>query len=203
MRIFALATTTYLWTINLLYFLTRGTFRSPDRWGDLYTVLLASYASAPELKSMLSGTEPERPGSWQERVRKGAPIIGLWLGLLLAAGAWRIYDSSRPMPPELKAITMQVIGVFFGTYALRQYRRSRGRRTAAPAAEDGSEDLAKAQVLDFLQSSGPANPKAISEGTGIPRRTLTRILKDLLAEGELTRKGDSPHDPFALFSRRS
>lgn len=46
MRPFAIWATAYLFLANLLYLLTRGSFAYPDRWGDLYAVILGIYSGA-------------------------------------------------------------------------------------------------------------------------------------------------------------
>lgn len=201
MRLFALTVTTYLWVMNLLYLVTRGGFSSPDHWGDLYAVVLAAYSGAPELKHLFSGTEPALPDSWQEKTRKGAPLIGLWLGLLLAAGAWRIRNPSWPMPPELKSITLQVIGVFFGTYTLRQYRRGKANRRGQRLLEnpEGESLSERDAITNFLRTSGSSSARSISEAIGIPRRSLSRLLADLVKEGAILRTAASPTDPNATF----
>ena len=57
MRPFAFDATAFLLTLDILYLITRGAFHSPDRWSDVYMVILAVYAGAPEVKRWMMATE--------------------------------------------------------------------------------------------------------------------------------------------------
>ncbi len=204
MRPFALGGTAFLITLNALYLWTRGAFYSPDSWSDIYMVFLVAYAGAPEIKRWMKDTEPEDAGGWPEKIRKGGPIITVWVLLLLAAGVWRIADPTRPMPPELKETTIKVISVFFGAYALRQFRRTPRARQAvtggSPSAaglppSDASEEE---QIVSYVRANGPQTPKALSEALAIPRRSMARLLTQLQTQGRLKRDG-GPFDPSATY----
>lgn len=196
MRPFALGMTAYLVGYHILYFVTRGAFQSPDTVSDVYFFVLATYAGAPEIRRW-ARQDPTDPEGLNEQIRKGGPLITLWFLLWAGVVLWRIYDPSMPMPPELKSITLQVMGLFFGTYALRQARR---RSTGASRTENPSQPPAENAVFRYLQASGPCSPKAIRETLGLPRRTVTRELSRLLSEGRITRKANSPQDPEAVYS---
>ncbi len=194
MRPFALAATAYLFTSNLLYVLTQGTFPLPDRWADVYMVILGVYGGAPEIKKLAHRSDEALSGDWDEPIRKGGPLVTLWFLLLAGVGILRHWDTSYPMPPELRAITLQTIGVFFGTYALRQYRKGR-----LPANADSALETQKAKVMEFLRLQGPSSPKTISDATQIPRRTLSRLLADLIVTRQVFRDADSPKDPSGTY----
>jgi hypothetical protein len=199
MRPFALAATAFLIALDSLYLITRGQLSSPDRWSDVYMVILAVYAGAPEVKRWMSGQEPEDPEAWPEKIRKGGPLVTLWILLLFGAGLWRISDPTRPMPPELKETTLKVIGIFFGAYALRQYRMRTGRRTSASVSDsEPAEDPETQKILASLRVHGPQTPKTLSENLAIPRRTVARLLKGLTEEKRLEREG-GPFDPSATY----
>lgn len=198
MRPFALAGTAYLITLNVLFMLTRGEYHSPDRWSDVYMLVLAAYAGGVEVAHLARGTDSEDDG-WRDQIRKGGPLVTLWLVLLLAAGIWRIADATRPMPPELKETAMKVVGVFFGAYTLRQYRRAKNARTNTAAITDAAlVDPDAARLLDQLRHHGPQTPKSLSESLDIPRRSVARLLKDLVQADAITRQG-GPFDPSAVY----
>lgn len=201
MRPFVIGATAYLVTLNFLFVLTRGAYHSPDRWADLYLAILATYAGGTEVRRWINKSEPADPNSWGERLHKGGPLITLWLLLVFGIGLWRIADSTRPMPPELQDITLKVLGIFFGAYALRQYRR-RGRsaldsRSAPGENADGPDQEV---ILSSLRDRGSQNTRALETSTGIPRRSLLRLLKTLTADGRVKRIGESPTDPRATYS---
>lgn len=206
MRPFALGMTAYLLTYHFLYLVTRGAFQSPDVVSDVYFFVLATYAGAPELKRW-SARQAEDPEGWNEGIRKGGPLITLWFLLWAGAVLWRIKDPTIPMPPELKTITMQVMGLFFGTYALRQVRKrsvrsSRGALMtpgAEPAEAMEGESGPTERVFEYLRRHGAAAPKAIRDALDLPRRTVTRALADLVSQGRAARDGDSPQDPSATY----
>ena len=212
MRPFALGATAYTFGINLLQLITRGEFQSPDHWGDVYAAVLLAYSGAPEIKRLMSEDPAADPDHWEERVRKGGPIITLWFLLLAAAGFWRMHDHTVPMPPELKSITLKVLAIFFGTYAFRQYRRRvQVHRAARRADAEGTgtpgdagftappETEDRQRICAFLKENGPATPKAIAEALGLSRRTVGRLLDALKEEGRLTRQARGPYDRAAVY----
>ena len=201
MRPFALGMTAYLITYHILYLVTRGEFQSPDAVSDVYFFVLATYAGAPELKRW-TNRQDEDPGGWHERIRKGGPLITLWFLVWAGAVIWRIKDPAIPMPPELKTITLQVMGLFFGTYALRLARKRASRSALARLEGDAGGLSAADQICDFLKRNGPATPKAIREEVDLPRRTLARLLSVLVDQGRLERLGASPQDPSATYRAR-
>jgi hypothetical protein len=206
MRPFAIGMTAYLATYNLLYMLTRGKFHSPDLLAEMYFVVLAAYSGAPEIKRLAIQPTPTDPEGWEERIRKGGPLITLWFLLWSVAVTWRIYDPTIPMPAELRKITMGVIGLFLGTYALRQYRKRVGRRVVQPSSipgvdlgQEGEFDPFRDKILNFLEEKGPSTPKTIRESLDVPRRTLTRLLTELAEQGEILRENKPPTDPSATY----
>jgi uncharacterized membrane protein len=194
MRPFAIGMTAYLLGYNFIHMLTRGAFKSPDLVSDVYFFVLATYAGAPEVKRWASKVA-EDPEGWNESIRKGGPLIAAWFVLWGGAVLWRIYDPSVPMPAELKTILLQVMGLFFGTYALRQVRKRAVRSGEAREAEPGADDL----VLDCIRQKGSATPKTLREALGLSRSTVTRVLAAHVEAGRLAREGDSPQDPSALY----
>lgn len=195
MRPLALGWTAYLFATNILFLITRGTYHSPDRWAELYTLVLAAYAGGPEVKQWVRGTEPTDTDTWMEKVRKGGPLVVGWNVLLAAAGALRLYDPTWPMPDELKAITMQITALFFGTYALRQARK----RSMESAVAGESDAAVRQKIMEYLKTTGPSTPAALSEALGIPRRSLARHLNAMVADKSLTRKARYPTDPTATY----
>ena len=209
MRPLALGWTTYLLACNALYLITQGAFASPDRWSELYVVVLGTYAGGAEVKHWVNGTDHPDPSCWMEKIRKGGPLVMLWNLLLAAAGALRLHDPSWPMPPELKTVTLQVTALFFGTYALRQVRRravARSRLKGSPgeAAREDAEDSFSAaadpsSVAAYLKDHGPSSPATLVEALGISRRSLNRLLRQMTTEGTLRRQGRYATDPNATY----
>ncbi len=201
MRPFVLGATAYLVALDVLFMMTQGEFHSPDRWSDIYMLLLAAYAGGAEISHLVQGTESEEEG-WKDQIRKGGPLVTLWLLLLFMAGLWRIADPTTPMPPELKETAMKVVGVFFGTYALRQYRRSKGGRVLSSIAPEAlTLDPDAVRLVDYLRRQGPQTPKALADALEMPRRSVARLLKELIRAGSLQRQG-GPFDPSAVYRVR-
>jgi uncharacterized membrane protein len=194
MRPFAIGMTAYLLGYNFLHMLTRGAFKSPDLVSDVYFFVLATYAGAPEIKRWANRVMDD-PEGWNERIRKGGPLITAWFLLWGGAVVWRIYDPSIPMPSELKTILLQVMGLFFGTYALRQVRK---RTVRAGEERDAGPDAGE-RVFEYIRQKGSATPKVLREALGLSRSTVTRVLSSLVEAGRLAREGDSPQDPSALY----
>ncbi len=201
MRPFAIGMTAYLAGYIGLYMVTRGAFHSPDAVADVYFFVLATYAGGPEIKRWSQGQDQD-PQGWNERIRKGGPLVTLWFLLWAAAVLWRIHDSTVPMPPELKTILLQVMGLFFGTYALRQIRRRSVRRGQVQEDLNPSEEVAdtNAQVMDYLTTRGPSTPKTLRVDLNLTRSTLARSLTELLNQNRITRKATSPRDPNPTYA---
>ena len=195
MRPFAFGMTAYLVTYHLLYVVTRGQFQSPDTVSDMYFFVLATYAGAPEVKRWKLG-QSEDPEGWNERLRKGGPLITLWFLLWAGVVLWRLKDPSVPMPPELKSITLQVIGLFFGAYAIRQVRKRSvtGAGSAQAQAEESNETVQKILQV-FASVGGQATPRTVRDATGLPRSTVSRVLSHLVSAGRLERHSTSAQDP--------
>lgn len=211
MRPLALGWTAYLFGFQALFLITRGGFHSPDSWAEVYTLILGTYAGAPEVKRWVSKVEQgDEPDDWLERLRKGGPLIIAWNGLLAAAGALRMFDPSWPMPPELKSITMQVTALFFGTYALRQVRRRKVRESGGGNIPEGDKaddsDARQAEqkqaILEYLRKNGPSKPSDLAQALLMNRRTLGRLIALLVAEKAIERQSQSPTDPAARYAIR-
>ena len=201
-RRIAIGASAYVWGSNLLYLLTRGAMASPDRWETVYLVILGAYAGGQEVKSWAKGVEPADYSPWQERLRKGGPLLVAWTGLLLLAGLLRQWDSTFPMPPELPSITISVLGLFTGTYVFRQYRRARplsSRAGLGPRAPERDVDQADRQRIADLLSKGDASSGNIRDSLNIAPRTLARLLKSMLDDGAIQRQAKSPTDPNAEY----
>ncbi len=198
MRPFVLVGTVFLTMQNILFMATHGAISSPDRWSDVYLLILVAYAGGAEITQLLKRKDSDEIG-WQEQIRKGGPLVTLWLGMLLAAGIWRMADPACSMPPELKETAIKVVGVFFGSYTLRQYRRARQPRSeAATGAANILLDADAARLMEELRRQNSQTPKALSDATGIPRRSVARLLKNLVQSGALVRHG-GPFDPSATY----
>lgn len=203
MRPFALGGSAYLLVYNLLYLTTRGQFNSPDSLSEIYLVFISLYAGAPEVKRWMTKADPSDPEGWQERLRKGGPLITLWVLLYAAAVTWRIYDPSRPIPPELKEITLQTMLVFFGSFALRQARKRAIRQEGGGVAQNDEELQVRKAVTDLLKQKGQAAPKELAAAVLVPRRSLNRILADMVREGLITRGSAAPTDAYAPYTLTS
>lgn len=190
----AVGASAYVWGSNFLYLVTKGGLTSPDRWENVYLVILAAYAGGQEVRSWAKGAE-SGDESWKDRVQKGGPIITAWVSLLFIAGVLRQMDATFPMPPELESITIKVIGLFLGTYMFRQYRRARPLKR--PAGEE--DEILRVRIADHLRSQGATGARALSDTLDIPPRTLARLLKIMISEKRITREGTSPTDPSATY----
>jgi predicted HTH transcriptional regulator len=62
-----------------------------------------------------------------------------------------------------------------------------------------SDAAERQEVIDYIKEKGPATPGAMRTGLGLPRRTLSRILAELVDAGTLHRMGNSPNDPSATY----
>lgn len=202
MRPFAIGMSAYLACYQFLYVITRGAFHSPDAVSDVYFFVLAAYAGAPEIKRWRQN-DPSDPDDWQERLRKGGPLITLWFMLWAAVVLLRIKDASYPMPAELKTILIQVMTLFFGAYALRQARkrsigiRSFGKSSATdPMPPTGSLSPSSQQILDFMRNhSGSTTPSELREALQMPRSSVSRALSQLAEAGLITRDAANTNDP--------
>jgi hypothetical protein len=193
--------TTLLGGLALLELVSRGEIRSPDNMADVYAALVGAYAGAGELKHWV-GAIRKRPLEEEDprlaRARKGGFFVAFWLVLLTAAVLWRVADATVPMPHELKAITLRVVGIFFVTYSSRRLR-------AAPKAslEEAARTSDKNRLLEaVIQTPEGLTRRGVAERfPSIHPRTMLRLLNQLLEEGHLERHGH-PNSAEARYAVR-
>ncbi len=224
---FAIGATALLGGLAILELSSRGRWASPDNSADLYSAIMVAYAGAGELRRWLRKPGDALPveDPKLERARKGGVFVGFWLLLYAAAVILRVWDPSIPMPHELKAITLRIVGIFFVTYSSRRVQKARHppgprwsaalragpARAAAAFGDDASffsmddEDPEKqASDTDAVMDLFATAPDGLTRRElgdrlpHMPARTLNRALHRLLAARTLTRDGH-PKSPNARY----
>ena len=89
-------------------FLLRGVLMVPGGMMPVYVALVGAYAADKEIRRWAGAAEAPRKGSF---------FVYLWMLFFLAAFLLRIFRPEFIMPEELGAIVLQILGIFFGSYA--------------------------------------------------------------------------------------
>ena len=151
----------------------------------IYIALLVAYAADKEIRRWVGRPEPPR---------KGSVFVYLWALLYLIFFIIHTFNPNYKMPEEIGSITLEVIGIFFGTKASKHIHQARAKR---------SDDKAKSMdyrefVLTHLQTHGRINRSDVMQQFNISASTATRILADIAKEGLIIPKGAGRDSHFVL-----
>jgi DNA-binding transcriptional ArsR family regulator len=168
--ILALYTAGYL-TLMIADFVLKEAFTLPAGMMPIYIALVGAYAADNEIRRWAGNQEPSR---------KGSLFVYLWLLFFLLAFTIRSFRPEYPVPEELSAVILQVLGIFFGSHASKYVYQN---RTAAPT------DLTEV-VLALIREQGWCSRKQIEEKLGISERSANRLLAAIEAKGLIRREGE-------------
>jgi hypothetical protein len=168
--ILAIYTVGYL-TLMIADFLFKGTMPLPAGMMPVYVALVGAYAVDKEVRRWAGNPEPSR---------KGALFVYLWLGFFMAAFIVHYFRHEYFLPTELSPVTLQVLGIFFGSRASKYVYQG---RTTVPAGMIES-------ALAMIREDGSVSRKQIEEKFNISERSANRLLVGLKADGLIRREGE-------------
>ncbi len=185
---------TFLWACNLVWTLIllgmnvaeffqggRWTYQGPG--SVIYLATLAAYAGVKETHQWNLG-----PGEDDVKGKRGILFVGVWLVLCMGAFVTTNVTTGFQFPHELTTITLEVLGIFFGTQASKALRRRRAGKAQAAA---GIEE----KILLLANETGGASTSLLMDRLGVGRGEVQYALKKMLKAGTLKRVGDDGTDP--------
>jgi hypothetical protein len=115
--------------------------------------------------------------------RKGILFVGVWV--LFSMGAFLAVNLGQgyAFPHELLTITLEVLGIFFGTQASKALRRRRGTVAVKPGLEES--------ILSLAKENGGVPPALVAQSLGVTRWDAQYAIKKLVKDGRLKKVGDS------------
>ncbi|MBI4386615.1 MAG: winged helix-turn-helix domain-containing protein [Elusimicrobia bacterium] len=176
-----------LFAYNALECLTGGRTAVPESMGLIYLAILAAYAGDKEIGLWSSGE-----GVARSQKKKGEWFVFIWAAFAFVALALSGLSARFAVPHLLTQITLQVIGIFFGTQVSRRLRQARQVQDVLGKLEE--EGLAD-RIFTLLQEHPGLTSGEISRRLGASQRRVQRILAKMVREGTLVRVAGNPNDP--------
>lgn len=179
----------FLWAVNLIWtlillgmnvaeFLQMGKWAYQGPGSLIYFATLAAYAGSKETHQWSQGvTQADTKG------RKGILFVGVWVLFSMGAFVAANLGKGYAFPHELLTITIEVLGIFFGTQASKALRQRKGKSTVTLGLEESIAQLAK--------EAGGAGPALLSTRLGATRSEVQYALRKMVKAGQLKRVGKS------------
>ncbi len=179
-----------LWTLillgmNVLEFFRGGQWTYQGPGSLIYFATLAAYAGVKETHNWTVGADAA-----ETKGRRGVFFVAVWV--LFSMGAFTAVNVIKGFvfPHELLTITLEVLGIFFGTQASRALRRKRG----GVATAAGSIELEEG-ILSLARETNGAGTAQIIERLGAQRGEVQYTLGKLVKQGRLQKVGDKTNSP--------
>jgi len=180
---------TFLWACNLGWtlvllgmnvreFLQKGQWAYQGPGSLIYFATLAAYAGAKETHQWTQGeSQAEMKG------RKGILFVGVWVVFSMGTFVAVNLDQGYVFPHELLTVTLEVLGIFFGTQASKALRQRKVTAIKALSLEDG--------ILQLAKDAGGAGTSLITDRLGADRNAVQYALRKLVKDGKLRKVGDN------------
>ena len=144
----------YLGLMIADFFLKRS-LDLPDDIMTIYIALLGAYAADKEIRRWLGTPEPPR---------KGSIFVYLWILFALMAFIIHSFQADYLLPGNLKAVCLQVLGIFFGSKASKYACE---KRISSFNIDPGRKKL----VLDMIVTHGQVTRQTIADELKVSRAT--------------------------------
>lgn len=200
-----------------LDFAAKSEFDMPAGLMAVYFTLLLAYAADKEIRRWAGKETPPR---------KGILFVYLWLTFYLVVFIIHSLKSDYPLPNDLTYVTLQVLGIFFGSKISKSIFQSRAQKLVdavlekvAPGTErpvnepvpatakvevpptlphDGRENKQEELVLDMIRKNGQVKREDILPALGISRSSVGRLLEKMEEKGLITQIGDRKASHYVL-----
>lgn len=197
---------------------------------NIYLGFLLAYAGGKEFSKWtryrnidLASVTVEELEERSELFTRGTLIMFSWLALLCACKVVKDLYPLERLPYEVFRVAMQTLGVWTGTQALGDARKSSLKRkvkeagikvqrteTAAAAVPAGREELNeqvekarlseehRQMLLTYLKTTRWITSEEITKMTGLDRHQLHRLIGSLEEKGRIVGDGDNKHRRYRL-----
>ena len=153
-------------------FALKARFDIANGMQPVYIALVAAYAADKEIRRWVGKPEPSR---------KGTVFVYLWMIFFAVAWVIRSFRPEYVFPLELQSVTMQVLGLFFGSKASKYIHGRLG-----PSETDLSREE---MILQLLDKHGDITRKMVSYELKMSGRSASRLLEGLEKRGLILRQG--------------
>ncbi len=157
-------------TLTSLDFLMKEKLELPEGMDIAYLALLGAYAADKEIRRWLGTPEPSR---------RGSVFVYLWFIVFAIFYVISLFEPSYKMPPYVLSISLQVLGIFFGTKASKQVYSWRVLQNDAKITTN------EEKVMALLKEKGEITNNMVAELLGVSRYTAIRLLRNLKNAGKI------------------
>jgi hypothetical protein len=178
-------TVVYLGMMAVEFFLPK-VLTVPAGMLPVYITLVGAYAADKEIRRWVGVAEPPRKGSF---------FVYLWSLFFLVAFMVRTFRPEHQLPAELGLLTIQVLGIFFGS------RASKGIYEWRVRPEDKDPQVIsqrQARLLELLKTQGQVSNRDVAQLFGISSATTRRLLTEMESKGLICRQGEGKGTYFTL-----
>lgn len=161
-------------------FVTKELFNMPAGMMVIYVALVGAYAADKEIRRWM-GKEDES--------RKGVYFVYAWLVFYLVA--FLIYSFKREftIPPDLHAVALQVLGIFFGSKLSKKIHEQKMEQIYQSREE---------KVIDLLKEKGEIQRKELDVVLNVSDTTAYRILEQMEKKGLIVQVGQYKNTVYRL-----
>ncbi|MBI4411844.1 MAG: DeoR family transcriptional regulator [Deltaproteobacteria bacterium] len=154
-------------------FAAREKFDMPVGMMAVYIALVGAYSADKEIRRWMGNEAPSKGG---------AIFVYAWLVFFLVAFLIQSFAPTFTMPEDLTAVSLQVLGIFFGSKASKKiYELKTGK---------GEEMLSRQDtVLAMIKEKGKAAKRDIMEALKISDSTAGRLLDEMERKGAIIQVG--------------
>lgn len=163
-------------------FAARDKFDMPSGMMAVYIALLGAYAADKEIRRWMGKETPPKMGS---------VFVYLWLIFFLVAFVIRSFLENFKLPEDLTAVSLQVLGVFFGSKASKKiYELKTGKGEEAKTREE--------TILQMIKDKGRVEKKEIMATLKLSDSTVGRILDEMESKKKIQQVGEYKNTYYTL-----
>jgi hypothetical protein len=170
---------------KLISFKYPNTIFASAMMNNLYLTLLSVYAGYKEFNRWTGKTKQLEQKI--RRIKRGEMIVLFWVILTIIGITIMQIQLIPRLPKELFRTTLQVLGIFFGTYASKKlFDKSMGMVERDDLTNENRE-----LILTHIELNGFITPKQCRELTGISRVQTYRIVHYMIKAGLIKSQGQT------------
>ena len=156
-------------------FAMKAKFELPTGMMVIYIALVGAYAADKEIRRWMGQSEPPRAGS---------VFVYLWLLFFLVAFVVRSFKAEFTMPNDLSKISLQVLGIFFGSKASKKiYEMKTGKSAEIALTREET-------VTGLIKERGKVQRKDVMAALKVSDSTAGRLLAEMETKGLVKQVGE-------------
>lgn len=156
-------------------FAMKAKFELPTGMMVMYIALVGAYAADKEIRRWMGQAEPPRAGS---------VFVYLWLLFFLVAFVIQSFKAEFSMPNDLSKISLQVLGIFFGSKASKKIYETKTGKSAEIAL------TREETVTGLVKERGKVQRKDVMAALKVSDSTAGRLLAEMETKGLVKQVGE-------------